>query len=284
MKKKRILLPFEEYVILHKGTEPPFTGAYTEYFENGIYTCKQCDQELFASHHKFHSSCGWPSFDDAIEHAVQSVPDADGSRTEIVCSACGGHLGHVFYGEGFTEKNTRHCVNSVSLDFVPESELYETAYFASGCFWGTEYWFSKAPGVIQTRVGYTGGTVSNPSYEQVCAGLTGHAEAVEVIFDPHKTSYRELLHLFFNTHDPTQFNRQGPDVGEQYRSEIFYVNVQQKNDALKCIDILLRKGIEVVTGLTQFDVFYQAEEYHHAYYLKHKKTPYCHIFKELFDY
>src|SRR5690606_1812193 len=127
------------------------------------------------------------------------------------------------------------------------SELYKTVYFASGCFWGTEYWFSKAPGVIQTRVGYIGGTVSNPSYEQVCAGFTGHAEAVEVIFDPHKTTFSELLHLFFNTHDPTQLNRQGPDVGEQYRSEIFYCTEQQKHEAEICIDVLLRKGIEVVT-------------------------------------
>ncbi|MCK9561110.1 MAG: bifunctional methionine sulfoxide reductase B/A protein [Bacteroidales bacterium] len=277
MQKKRKLLPYEEYVIIHKGTEKPFSGVYTNHFDAGIYCCKQCEQHLFRSSDKFHSSCGWPSFDDAIEHALALVPDADGKRTEIVCSSCGGHLGHVFYGEGFTEKQTRHCVNSVSLDFIP----YQIAYFASGCFWGTEYWFSQVPGVIQTCAGYTGGSLHNPSYEQVCTGLTGHAEAVEVIFDENKVSYNDLMRLFFNTHDPTQLNQQGPDIGEQYRSEIFYVNEEQKQSAEACISTLLKKGIEVVTKCEKFDTFYPAEEIHQSYYQKHAKKPYCHIFREL---
>jgi len=279
--KLNTLTPEEERVIVHKGTEKPFSGAYYNLKTEGFYTCKQCDAPLYRSTDKFDSGCGWPSFDDEIPNAVKRIPDADGMRTEIRCANCDAHLGHVFTGEKFTAKNTRHCVNSISLNFIP-IEKTERAIFASGCFWGTEYYFRKTRGVLQTRVGYTGGHTKNPSYKDVCSGATGHAEAAEVIFDPAKVSYEDLVKLFFETHDPTQVNRQGPDIGEQYRSEIFYLDEKQKETAQKLMDILKTRGYNVATRLTKASTFWKAEDYHQDYYLKKNGTPYCHIYTKRF--
>ncbi|MBN1436389.1 MAG: bifunctional methionine sulfoxide reductase B/A protein [Sedimentisphaerales bacterium] len=273
----------EEQVIVHKGTERPFTGRYYDHFEKGYYTCRRCGARLFEHTAKFASDCGWPSFDDQIEGAVKQVPDADGVRTEIVCANCDGHLGHVFVGEKLTPNNTRYCVNSISLDFVALDETEQgRAIFASGCFWGTEYHFQRAAGVISTRVGYTGGIRDNPTYREVCTGATGHAEAVEVVFDPSKTSYEKLVKLFFETHDFTQLNRQGPDIGLQYRSAVFYLDEQQKETALAMVAILKQKGYDVKTEVCPAGKFWPAEQYHQDYYEKNGKTPYCHVYKKVF--
>ncbi len=282
----RDLTPEEKAVIINKGTERPFTGEYLHNEEPGVYTCKQCGAELYRSSDKFDSHCGWPSFDDEIPGAVTNVPDADGKRTEIICANCSGHLGHVFYGESLTPKNTRHCVNSISMDFTPSGEgedNYMRAIFASGCFWGVEYHFKKVDGVISTTVGYTGGDTENPSYRDVCSSFTGHAEAVEMIYDPTRTSYEELLKLYFETHDFTQVDRQGPDVGTQYRSEIFYLDKKEKKIAEKLIGTLKDKGYDVATKISRASEFYPAEEYHQDYYKKNGKTPYCHVYRKIFD-
>ena len=286
------LTPEEEAVILHKSTERPFTGEYVNNHGSGVYVCRQCNAPLYRSTDKFDSNCGWPSFDDEIPGAVKRVPDADGRRTEIICANCGGHLGHVFNGEGFTAKNTRHCVNSISLKFIPDSvaelqakgneDVIDTAYFASGCFWGTEYHFMKAKGVVETTVGYMGGHLLNPTYKDVCTGLTGHAETVEVIYDKNQTSYDDLVKLYFETHDFEQIGGQGPDLGDQYRSVIFYNNNEQKKTAQKFIDILSKKGYAVVTELQPAIQFWPAEDYHQEYYEKKHGTPYCHIYRKIF--
>lgn len=273
------LTPEEQRIIFNKGTEYPFTGKYNDFFEKGTYLCKQCGVALFRSDDKFASHCGWPSFDDEIPDAIRRQTDADGVRTEILCSNCGAHLGHVFLGEQLTPKNVRHCVNSLSLDFVPFVNVSKTqkAIFAAGCFWGVEYYFKTAPGVLRTRVGYTGGITVNPTYKEVCSNTTGHAEAIEVIFDPEKTNFEELCKLFFEIHDPTQLNRQGPDVGEQYRSAVFYLNQEQKQTTEKLILILKEKGLNVVTQVVPAAPFYEAEEKHQDYYNKTGSKPYCHF-------
>lgn len=279
------LTPEEKWVIIDKGTERPFSGQYYLNKEKGVYHCRQCGAELFRSDAKFDSGTGWPSFDDAIPGAVRQETDADGRRIEILCANCGGHLGHVFYNEGFTSRNARYCVNSVSLKFETADKpatTTEKAVFAGGCFWGVEYHLKKVPGVLATSVGYTGGALANPTYEQVCTGRTGHAEAIEVEFDPAVVSYEHLARLFFEIHDPTQVNRQGPDIGTQYRSAIFYHDEHQKKIAEGLIEQLKSCGYDVVTSVEKAGEFWPAELYHQDYYEKSGHRPYCHIYQKRF--
>jgi peptide methionine sulfoxide reductase msrA/msrB len=278
------LTPEEERVIVNKGTEPPFSGKYYQHNDDGTYSCKRCNALLFRSSDKFESGCGWPSFDDALPEAVKRLPDTDGVRTEIICAACGSHLGHVFLGEGFTDKNVRHCVNSISLNFVSSEEETVTAraYFAGGCFWGTEYHLQKVEGVLSTRVGYMGGNKDNPTYKDVCSGNTGHAETVEIVFDPSRTSFEQLARLFFEIHDPTQLDRQGPDIGDQYRSAVFWADNEQRQTTERLIGILEDKGYRVATELARADIFWPAEDYHQDYYSNNGQLPYCHAYQKRF--
>lgn len=294
----------EADVLLRKATEAPYTGEYLNNHAAGTYICRQCGMPLYHSDDKFESGCGWPSFDKEVAGAVRRVPDADGRRVEIICANCGGHLGHVFEGEGFTERNTRHCVNSLSMKFAQAGSDEEkaalarladkasavspagtagsgvaataatatqtsttggctaTAVVAGGCFWGVEDAFQKIAGVCEAVSGYTGGHTVNPSYEDVCRGDTGHAEAVLVRFDPTRVSYEQILRRFFEIHDPTQLNRQGPDWGEQYRSAVFYENAEQKAVAQKLVARLKELGYKVVTQIEPAGPFYAAEDYH----------------------
>lgn len=287
----------EQYVIIKKGTERPWSGDLLNNKKTGTYICAQCNAPLYSSADKFDSQCGWPSFDDEIEGAVKRQTDADGRRTEILCANCGGHLGHVFLGEGFTPKNTRHCVNSLSMNFVEDgNELPQvlgasestdaantgTAIFAGGCFWGVEYLIEQQPGVVDAVSGYTGGHKDNPTYREVCSHTTGHIEAVKVTYDPQKTDYETLARFFFEIHDPTQVDRQGPDIGEQYRSVVFYENKAQKEIAQKLITLLKDKGYKVATKLEPATMFWIAEDYHQDYYDKKGTLPYCHAYTKRF--
>lgn len=285
MNKSVSLTDLQLAVLQDKGTEKPFSNEYNDFGEAGTYLCRQCGLALFRSKTKFHSGCGWPSFDEEIKEAVKRMPDRDGERVEIVCARCNGHLGHVFQGEGFTGKNTRHCVNSISLDFVMDEQVTDTAeaIFAAGCFWGVEHYLKLLPGVLKIEVGYTGGRVKQPTYEDVCRGNTGHVEAVRVVYDPQKLSYEKLVKYFFEIHYPGQDNGQGPDIGSQYLSVIFYYDAEQHKIAEKVIAELQRLGHSVATQVLPVSAFYHAEQYHQDYYAKNGKLPYCHRYEKKFE-
>jgi peptide methionine sulfoxide reductase msrA/msrB len=261
------LTPEEKHILKDKGTEAPFTGEYNDFFEAGIFICRACKSPLYESNTKFNSGCGWPSFDDEIEGGINRYEDLIGGRvrTEICCSKCDGHLGHVFYGEQITEKDTRHCVNSLSIQFKAHKNL-EQAIFGAGCFWQVEKIFKETKGVYLSSVGYMGGNTDAPTYEDVCRGDTNHAEVVEIYFNPEIITYSEILNIFWANHNPTTLNRQGPDEGTQYRSVIFYCSNKQKEIVESSI-LEQSKNYKnsIVTQLFPASTFYRAEEYHQNY-------------------
>ena len=285
-------------VTQQSGTEPAFCGNLTDNKKTGVYTCIVCGLPLFSSDHKFNSGTGWPSFYQEVdpEHVTRKTDRAHGMvRTEINCARCNAHLGHVF-DDGPKPTGERHCLNSASLKFYEkgqtmpsESQPYsaksgsatetETAYFAGGCFWGIEHYFQKGDGVIDAASGYMQGKKDKPTYEDVCGHGTGHAEAVKVVFDPKKITYRRLLQAFFVMHDATQLNRQGPDVGDQYRSGIYYTSEEQKKQALEYIKELETtgsyKGRKIVTQVEPAKTFWPAEDYHQDYLAKTGRA--CHV-------
>jgi peptide methionine sulfoxide reductase msrA/msrB len=281
------LTPEERQVILAKGTERAFCGNLVDNHKDGVYVCRLCGLPLFESNAKFDSGTGWPSFFQPVDkdHVRNESDRSYGMvRTEILCVRCGAHLGHVF-DDGPREKTgLRFCVNSASLKFYEKGEELpaeskpmktETAYFAGGCFWGVEDRFAQLPGVVDAVSGYMGGRTKDPTYEQVCGHGTGHAEAVRVVYDPARVSYRKLLEFFFKIHDPTQLNRQGPDVGDQYRSAVFAASPEQEKEARAFLEEEQKsdprfKGRQIVTQVVPpGEKFYKAEDYHQDYHMKH---------------
>ncbi|MCA9277728.1 MAG: bifunctional methionine sulfoxide reductase B/A protein [Phycisphaeraceae bacterium] len=271
------------------GTEAAFCGNLLDNHKDGTYVCVVCGLPLFSSEHKFTSGTGWPSFDREFDpqHVAKKVDTSYGmTRVEINCARCGSHLGHAF-PDGPTETGVRHCLNSASLTFIEKGEEFpdrskpiptETAYFAGGCFWGIEHFFQAGPGVISAESGYMQGKTEAPSYKDVCYTNTGHAETVKVVYDPTQITYARLLQAFFTMHDPTTLNRQGPDVGEQYRSGIWYVNDQQRDAAKEFVKILNESGVlrnPIVTQIEKAETFWPAEEYHQDYIAKTGRA--CHI-------
>lgn len=284
MFKYASLTPDVIRIVKYKDTEAPLSGKYNDEIKPGSYLCRACGAVLFRSHHQFHSGCGWPSFDDEIKNAIKRHIDQDGRRTEIVCARCDAHLGHVFSGEKMTANNQRHCVNSLAIEFVSDEKVTKTdeVIIAGGCFWGVQYLFEQLSGVLLTEVGYIDGTTDHPSYEQVCSHKTGHVEAVRVVFDVEKISYENILKYFLEIHDPAQSNGQGPDIGSQYLSRIYYFDDQQKIIAEKIIQELRQKGVNVATKIKPVTFFWPAENDHQHYYQKNKQAPYCHRYTKRF--
>jgi peptide methionine sulfoxide reductase msrA/msrB len=301
---KKRLSPEAFDVLRNQGTERAGTGALLHNKKDGIYTCAGCGLPLFSSDAKFDSGTGWPSFYQVfIKGNVAEVTDPDGSRTEIHCPRCGGHLGHVF-DDGPKPTGLRYCLDSVSLKFTPREKLASladpaadkphegapekshssdakkttaTAVFAAGCFWATEAAFDQIKGVMHVESGYSGGTKETASYDTVCTGRTGHAESVQVTYDPSQITYDRLLDVFFAAHDPTELNRQGNDEGTQYRSAIFYADDAQRQAAEAKIEALTQAHASpepIVTAVEPLKTFFAAENYHQNYVHLHPDEGY----------
>ncbi len=280
------LLTAEAYRILRRaGTEQAGCGTLLDNKRSGLYTCAGCTLPLFASDAKFKSGTGWPSFFQPVaETNIEEVKDTahDMVRVEIRCARCEGHLGHVFR-DGPKPTGLRYCLNSESLEFTDTPNVKQLAepipaktakskeatradaVFAGGCFWCVEAVFEELDGVLEAVSGYVGGTPDTANYGAVSGGETKHAEAVRIVYDPAKITYEELLAVHFATHDATTLNRQGADVGPQYRSAIFYANDKEKKAAAKVIakeQQKLSDGKRIVTTLEPLGLFHDAEAKH----------------------
>lgn len=301
---KAKLTPQQYQCTQEEGTEQPFHNAYWNNKADGIYVDLITAEPLFSSLDKYDSGSGWPSFTKPIEdeHLTFKTDASLGvKRTEVRSKKGDSHLGHIFDDGPVQAGGKRYCMNSASLDFIPVEKFkekglgkylfqfaakkgWEIATLAGGCFWGVEDLLRKEPGVIETQVGYTGGSLKNPSYVIIKAGATGHAEAVQVLYDPKVTSYEKMLLFFFKLHDPTTLNQQGNDKGVQYRSAIFFESEKQKEIAEKVKKRVEQSGAwkkPVVTEIVKATPFWRAEDYHQKYLIKNEGGYTCHFVRDV---
>lgn len=291
----------EQYACTQEGaTEAPFKNAYWDLKDDGIYVDVVTGEPLFSSLDKYDSGSGWPSFTKPIQDnnlTYKEDRQLSAPRTEVKSKSGDSHLGHVFDDGPKDKGGKRFCINSAALKFIPldkmkaegygpylfqfkDKKKWQTANLAGGCFWGMEKLLGSLKGVMETQVGYTGGALTKPTYDDVRTGKTGHAEAVQVLFDPKVVSYEDILLEFFRIHDPTTLNQQGNDKGTQYRSAIFYENTEQKKAAEKIIKRVNDSKDwkkDVVTELKSANAFWRAEADHQKYLEKYPNGYTCHL-------